>query len=243
MTFKKNTISIIVTSIAFLFIFFFSVSDKALADTSSDDSWSIEVDEMDISSFSPTPSPKPYQPKIKIPKTIKEPDEIEPQIELPPFTITTSNILIDYGIISPTNPITRTSNIILSNISNSLLLISYEDTPPQITSSKITIPDTTCDNGSCSSFTAAPWENTLTYGFGFRCDNVTNDLCPTNFKHTSYYQQFPNISNKEAPGIIASKSNPLQEYEAEITYKMNISKNQPKGSYTNTITFIAAPGY
>ena len=151
--------------------------------------------------------------------------------------------MIDYGILTPTNNIYRTTNLALSNLQNGFIVIASEDHPLAISASDTNIPDTTCDNGSCSDITSALWQDTLTYGFGYHCDNVAGNNCPVDFKLDNYYKQFSDLSTKKIPQIIMSSELPQSNAEAQITYKINTSKSQPNGSYANTITYIASPGY
>jgi hypothetical protein len=156
-----------------------------------------------------------------------------------------SNGLIDYGIISPTNPSLRTSNLsVYSKSLKNFMVFAYQDHPLATNTNTQQIPDSTCDNGSCSQITSALWSNTLTYGFGFRCDNMTEKNCPDNMKEDNYYKQFSDASKNEPPQtIMTSKPDQNKNNQIQITYKINTSKNQPPDYYSNAITYIAAPGY
>ena len=123
------------------------------------------------------------------------------------------------------------------------IVTAYENHAPQATNSESQIPNSTCDNGSCSEITAALWENTLTYGFGYRCDNIHENNCAYDFFQNQYYKQFSDESKQKTPQIIMSGYESNTNQEIQMTYKLNISKNQSKGSYSNSITFIASPGY
>jgi hypothetical protein len=158
------------------------------------------------------------------------------------FSLNISNLIIDYGVISPTNSIYRSNNISIYGKINSSTIKLYQDHPLRDSESSQTIPDTTCDNGSCSQVTSAPWENTLTYGFGYRCVNIIGNSCPGDFNN-NYYKQLPDNSQKELPQTIMTNKQNLDNLETQIIYKINTSKTQPEGNYANTITYIASPGY
>ncbi len=161
-----------------------------------------------------------------------------------PFYFKIDNIIIDFGALSPTNPVTRTSTLTVDNQSaGGYIVTAQENHQLLVPSSGQLIPDTTCDAGNCSDTTAALWTNTLTYGFGYRCDlvSVTN-YCNTDFNTSDFYKQFADASKNETPVTVMSGQSGRNQ-KATITYKVNISSSQPAGLYTNAITYIATPTY
>ena len=158
-----------------------------------------------------------------------------------PFSVSLSSDLIDFGSLSPTNPIVRTVDLGVYSLSTSgYSVIVSEDHP--LKSNKTNIPDTTCDNGECSQAKAGVWINSLTYGFGYRCDNVTGLDCDNSFSKPNFYKHFADISNAQSPqpmmAGIGSKNK-----DVRLSYKVNISGNQAQGTYTNIITYIAVPNF
>ncbi len=159
------------------------------------------------------------------------------------FTFSLSNALIDFGLLSPTNSVTRTSTITISSTASGYQLVVYENHPLRSTANAV-IPNTTCDNGSCTEITGAPWTNTLTYGFGYRCDNVAGTNCEASFAQADYFKQFTDYSKKQAsPQIVMKATAPNQKAKSEITYKVNISGTQRPGAYSNRITYLATPSF
>jgi len=237
MTVMVITLHLLVYSNAIHKISPFSLN-LAFSETTGDDNWSVQIDNIDINSNLPTSSTE--KKELPTPRPSETPPKIKTE-EKTNLSFTVSNSIIDYGILSATNPIYRTTNISVAGNAKSPLVLEYEDRPLNSPSGNI-IPDTTCDNGSCSQFTTALWENTLTYGFGYRCENVSGSNCPLEFAIKNYYKQFSDISRSEEPQIIMFPNNP-QVAESQIIYKVNISKSQPEGSYKNTIDYIAVPGY
>lgn len=159
-----------------------------------------------------------------------------------PFSFTISNTMIDFGNLSPTNPVTRTTTLTVKNNSaKSFKVTAAQNHQLLVPSTGASIPGTTCDNGTCNEAKSAKWTNTLTYGFGYRCDGscVAND---NSFKLPDYYKQFSDTSHKETATTIMSggTGNGLK---ATVTYKVNISSAQPAGTYTNTVTYLATPSY
>lgn len=221
-------------------------SNKTYASISGNDNWTIDIKDLNIApqtfidknkqtaTTDNTPGGKNYKIKLGF-------EDLSP---LSPFSLNISNTLIDYGTLSPTNPVYRTSNLTIINTGTKGFVIkAYEDHPLAILGSNSFIPDSTCDNGSCSEMTAAPWINTLTYGFGYRCDNVTSNNCPIEFNQNNYYRKFSNKTQSETEANLISTKYPSPNQEIQITYKVNISATQPSGSYSNTITYIAIPDY
>jgi hypothetical protein len=160
-----------------------------------------------------------------------------------PFRFSITNNFIDFGTVDPTTPVLRTSLLTVSNGS----AYGYQVTASQnhnlrVNSSGFEIPPTACgDSGpTCDSNTAGPWTSTLTYGFGYRCDNQTGADCDSQFSNSSYYKPF--IASPSAvtvmSGITVSRSK-----VAQITYKLNISGTQVAGLYTNVINYIATPTF
>jgi hypothetical protein len=158
------------------------------------------------------------------------------------FSLTLSQTLLDFGILSATNPVTRTTTLSLFNqTAPGYQIFAYENHPLRLDTSE-TIPDTTCDNGACTQTVSSLWTNTLTYGFGYRCDNISTTPCPDDFQ-PNYYRQISDLTKAETPAPILTGTTQAKTIQAKLTFKLNTSKNQAKGQYKNTITIIAVPTY
>ncbi len=170
------------------------------------------------------------------------------------FSISVSNTLIDFGTLSPTNPVTRNATISVTNLSAPSFTVSASQNH-QLLSPKngAIIPDTTCDKGICSQTGAATWSNVLTYGFGYRCDNLSillrgrggrsclrNDL--SFYFNQNFYRQFSDASKSEKAAAIMNGDKGRNQ-KATITYKVNIPSSQAPGVYTNSITYLAIPTF
>lgn len=153
-----------------------------------------------------------------------------------------SQSLIDYGILTSTNPEIRTSDLTLSSSQVGGQILSDEDHPLS-TSTNDVIQNTTCDNGSCSPFIAAIWTNTLTYGFGYRCDSELNEVCDTQFSSINYFKQYSDDPENQNLVPIVTNMGGINPIQATITYKVNISGTQKTGGYSNTLTYIAIPNF
>jgi hypothetical protein len=156
------------------------------------------------------------------------------------LSIGLSQNTIDYGILSSTNPVIRTSNIFSSDTYLGGEILSYEDHPLTTETNDI-IQNTSCDNGTCSPEIAAVWTNTLTYGFGYRCDSSEKAICDIQFSAPDYFKPFADITTDHTPEPIMFTGK--GKSRATITYKVNISGTQKAGGYYNSITYLAIPNF
>ena len=104
------------------------------------------------------------------------------------------------------------------------------------------IPNTTCDDGACTTTTASTWTNTLTYGFGYRCDDVSGTNCPSSFT-ANKFKQFADNSKSQTPIAVMQGTNVGRSLQSTITYKVNVSATQVAGLYSNVITYVATPTF
>jgi len=155
-----------------------------------------------------------------------------------PFSFTISQNLIDFGTLTPTNPVARTTNLTISSGQSSGFTIVASENKP-LTSTTSTIPDTTCDNGDCNTLKASVWTGALTYGFGYRCDDVSGTNCVSGFSE-NFFKPF---SISPSLQTIMTSTRGGTSRKSQITYKVNVSSAQPAGTYTNFVTYIASPGF
>jgi hypothetical protein len=226
------------------FSLFLFQSSPVYADTISNNNYSIDVGTIDTNP-QPTEKPKPQSQVLGI-QTPK------PEFTTgPDYTVNTSNNSfsvqfsqnsIDYGILSSTNPVIRTSTISFSDPTFGAEILAYEN-HPLFSSGNAIIQNTNCDNGACSSVTAALWNNTLTYGFGYRCDSQDQSICDQQFSISNYFKQYPDDSLNELAETVMDDFGNNKESNAIITDKVNISGTQKTGSYNNNITYLAVPNF
>lgn len=146
------------------------------------------------------------------------------------FVFSTSQELVEFGKLSATNPVIRLSFFTITSPRDYQVFVN-ENVPLQMKPSVI-IPDTTCDNGSCSETTSALWTNSLTYGFGYHLESMEKD----------FYRQFPASSHDQGLQILLH-GHQAQKKQYKINYKVNVSGTHQTGSYHNVITYIATPDY
>lgn len=144
------------------------------------------------------------------------------------FGISSQNL--SFGTLQATNPVIRKLTLSLDSLRGYQVLTAANH--PLNKQNQTTIPDTTCDNGSCSSITEALWTNTLTYGFGYHLDSM----------EPAYFKRFPDTNRGEAAYPLLTGLQ-AKNREFNVTYKVNISTTQESGSYSNTVTYIATPDF
>lgn len=157
------------------------------------------------------------------------------------FRFSISSIFIDFGIISPTIPVTRSHQLTVTNHSAYGYQVTVsQDHNLRVDSSGNEIPPTTCDGGSCTPTTAAAWTSSLSYGFGYRCDNVSGTDCDSQFSTSTFYKPF--IASPSAV-VVMSSTNVGTNRKSNVTYKVNVSGSQAAGLYKNIINYIATPTF
>lgn len=167
-----------------------------------------------------------------------------------PFSFSISDISVNFGNLTPGTPETRTATLtVKAGGAGGYSVKAQENHPLQIVGSATYIPNTTCDNGTCTKNQAQLWTLNSTYGFGF---NMTGDDVPSDFVNSNYFRPFANAAASEEPATIMSKNQVTWNYpnntwpwesHATITYKVNVSGTQPAGTYTNVIKFTAIPAF
>lgn len=159
-----------------------------------------------------------------------------------PFSFTINSLFIDFGPITPGTPITRTNTLTISNGSAyGYTVLASENHPLRADINGATIPDTTCDSGTCTETIASAWANLTTFGFGYRCDNITGTDCQNGFAPPTNYRQFAASNSAEIAQPVMRGVNVGRNIQGQITYKVNVSGTQSSGNYQNVITYIAVP--
>lgn len=158
-----------------------------------------------------------------------------------PFSFSVSDIQINFGSLTPNSFSTDSSTLTVSaGGAGGYSVTAAEKTPLKSSNNLNTIADTTCNGGGCTEVTAAVWNSTSAYGFGY---NMTGNDVPAGFVDSTYFKQFADLSNSETPQIVMSSVNVGTSRVATIAYKINVSAVQPAGSYQNVILFTAIPSY
>lgn len=159
------------------------------------------------------------------------------------FSFQISTLDIDLGTLNINSHNTASHTLtVTSPGANGYQVYTYQAHPLQTLGGMNSIPDTTCDGGTCTEVenTAAVWVNTAIPGFGF---NASGDDVTTDFASSNYYRQFANQATSEAMQVIMRRSSQASNRVATITYKAGISGNQAAGTYQTHVSFVAVPSY
>lgn len=161
-----------------------------------------------------------------------------------PFNFFISSDLVEFGTLTPNNPITRTNTLsVLSTSTAGYSVYLFENHQLQSSENSIFIPDTTCDNGACTQTTSASWKQTTVYGFGYRCDNKAGADCSGGFFNPSFFKQLPDSAKQEEWEHVMKGLPENKKKTSQITYKVNIANSQKPAKYVNTLTYIAVPNF
>jgi len=159
------------------------------------------------------------------------------------FRFSISSTVINFGTVNPGEPISRTNTLSITNQSAyGYQVTASENNPLRVLTSGVDIQNTTCDSGTCNDVTSSAWTSPLTYGFGYRCDNLLATDCAVGFSDSTYYKQFSDLSKNQVPQPVMLGSN-IGSKQTQITYKLNVSQTQPAGQYQNVIMYIATPAF
>lgn len=223
-----------------ILIFLFQFSSSAKADTITNSNYSIDIQDIDTN---PQPTRKP---QILGTKETKKEFTTGPNYTVNSssdnFSFKLSQKSIDLGILTATNPVIRTSEMTISGPPIGAQVLSYEN-HPLLSPDNAIIQDASCDNGVCTQTIAAPWQSTLTYGFGYRCDSNLSEVCDQQFTAANTFKQFADDSKNEFPQIVFVSHQNSASTKTKITYKVNISGTQKTGGYYNNITYLAIPNF
>jgi hypothetical protein len=170
--------------------------------------------------------------------------------QLSKFSFKIDNLDINFGHLVPNVGSTQTNIVTVTTPSGKGYdILAVVNHPLLINNSSATIPDTSCDSGTCTKTTSAVWTNSNKFGFGFNAIGIDTSGVVTNigtsnfFTDSTYYRPFPSLSNSDSPQVFMTESRAVKDHSARITYKINISPYQSAGFYQNSISLIAIPKY
>lgn len=157
------------------------------------------------------------------------------------FAFSISQTAIDLGVLTPNVHNTASHNLtVTTRGAGGYNVYAYELHPLRHSGGTYTIPDTTCDAGTCTQVAAGVWTNTAIPGFGY---NMTGQDINPNFTNSTYFKQFADNNASEAMQSVMSSANVGTNRTATVTYKAGVNGSQAAGNYQTGIVFIAVPGY
>jgi hypothetical protein len=129
-----------------------------------------------------------------------------------------------------------------TNAGGGYSLATVENHTLQTSNGAQSIPDTTCNGGSCTESVAGTWTTNTVNGFGHTCRNQTGNDCVPAYSNGSYFRQFADMSSGETPQAVMSSTTPAIA-TGRIKYRINRSSTQVAGEYKNTVSFTLTGTY
>ncbi|MCR4330087.1 MAG: hypothetical protein NUV65_06105 [Candidatus Roizmanbacteria bacterium] len=161
---------------------------------------------------------------------------------LTPFSFTLSDTSLDLGTLLPNTFSTQQLNATVNHRGVGYQVATIADTRLKQLFGSAEIPDTSCNGGpsTCTETTAALWNSTGTYGFGY---NASGDDISGDFITSSYFRPFPTRTDAESAATFMSSNATAVARTATVTVKANIQGTQTAGNYQTILSFIAIPKY
>jgi hypothetical protein len=128
--------------------------------------------------------------------------------------------------------------VVSTNAGAGYSLTTQETSAMSTVDGKYTIPDTTCNAGSCSESAAGAWTDATKNGLGHTCFNQDNNPnCNAAYANGTLFRQFANIAGGETPQAIMSSSTPAS-VTARIKFRLSVGASQAAGTYKTQILYI-----
>lgn len=161
-----------------------------------------------------------------------------------PFSFTISPLEINFGTLTPTNFVSRTQSVHVSNGSAYGYAVTIaENHQMLVPATGSLIPSTSCDSGTCTTSLATAWTNSFAFGLGIRCEYGVGSTCASDFNGSNLYRSIADKSSGQTPQAIISATNVTHGSTETLTYKVNVSASQAPGDYSNVVELIATPTF
>lgn len=155
------------------------------------------------------------------------------------FSFSISDLSINLSL-TPNFFSTDSHNLVVTAPGQGYSVSVYETEKLKLSGGTDTIPDTTCDSGTCTETSAGVWSTASNNGFGY---NLTGNDISADFTNSNYFRPFPDYSLGENPATIMSSVEAGKNRTATVTYKLSPSGSQASGTYYTNIIYIATPTY
>ncbi|MEN9407374.1 MAG: hypothetical protein RLZZ455_590 [Candidatus Parcubacteria bacterium] len=227
------TTSSFLTVLLFIYLLLLLPVKKTFAEVMEDGRYKLQLEEVSDSDPTPTVSnQKSITPQA--PSPTPPPVRAYGQSE-----IIVSDDFVQFGSLSPTNPVLR--QLRFSLFSPYAPFSLYQQMNHELQNDPgNTIPATSCDNGSCTITQASLWKSTLTYGLGVRCENNEGTVCPDDFIEQNTFRPLGITASNKA-SIIASGAT-VDKNTFVLSYKLVVPGTQAPGNYQASLTYIFVPG-
>jgi len=152
--------------------------------------------------------------------------------------IDTSPTTVSFGIVPLNTFYIGCQDLVVStNAGNGYSITTQESYAMKTADGRFTIPDATCDAGTCTESAAAAWATATHNGFGHTCFNQDgNHDCDSSYTNGTKFRQFANIAAGETAQAIMSSTTPAT-VTARIKHRLSVGASQVAGTYTTLITY------
>lgn len=155
------------------------------------------------------------------------------------FSFAISSLALDLGTLT-SNTFSTATNTLTVTAPGQGYSVSVLESNKLTSIAGSTIPDTTCDSGTCTETSAGVWSTATNNGFGF---NVNGSDVSADFVGVTYFRPFPDLSLSEPSATIMQSAAPGKNRTSTVTYKVSPPGSQASGIYTTQIIYIATPVY
>lgn len=157
------------------------------------------------------------------------------------FTFQITDVTVELGELNTGSHNTATHNLIINTKgAGGYLVYASEAHPLRHSNGTTTIPNTSCNSGTCTNSSAGIWNNVAIPGFGY---NMSGHDIPADFVNSTYFRPFADRSAAETMKVVMSSVNVASNRTATVTYKAGIAGVQAAGDYQTSISYVAVPGF
>jgi hypothetical protein len=155
-------------------------------------------------------------------------------------SVTSTATSVPFGTISPNTFYQGCQDLIVSTNAGNGYSVTVQESHAMMTANGLfTIPDTTCDNGSCSTATAAPWVTPTNNGFGLTCFNQAGSDCHASFVNGTKFKPLPNVAAGTAFGVSLVQ----KKTDATLVHVGSLSSTFGSNNRAGDLIVVAASGY
>jgi len=158
-------------------------------------------------------------------------------------SVTSTATSVPFGTISANTFYQGCQDLIVStNAGNGYSVTVQESSAMRTVDGRFSIPDTTCDGGTCSESAAAAWTNATKNGFGHTCFNQLNHDCNAAYSSGTNFRQAANLAAGETAQSVMSSSTAATA-TGRVKYRLSTSAAQPAGTYKTLVTYTIYATY
>jgi hypothetical protein len=158
-------------------------------------------------------------------------------------SVTSTATSVPFGTISPNAFYQGCQDLIVStNAGNGYSVTVQESSVMRTVDGRLSIPDTTCDGGTCSESAGAAWTNATKNGLGHTCFNQLNHDCNASYSSGTNFRQAANLAAGETAQSVMSSSTAATA-TGRVKYRLSTSAAQSAGIYTTIISYTIYATY